>query len=76
MELPWFNSGNNFALSWLEVRDMKNKTSDEGLDLSEKKKINFGTKLTAQYTVLALFFSLSSFDYGFLAKSEVQTFIA
>ena len=40
MELSLWNSGNNSALSWLEVSNKKNKTSDEVLDLSEKNEIN------------------------------------
>ena len=40
MELSWWNSGNNSALSWLEASNKKNKTSDEVLDLSEKNEIN------------------------------------
>ena len=43
---------NNSVLSWVEVSNKKNKTSDEVLVLSEKKKKNetliyFATKPTA-----------------------------
>ena len=58
----------------LDVSNKKNKTSDEVLVLSEKKCdfLLFGDKTNC--TVYG--FSSLYFDYGFPAKSGVQTFVA